>query len=103
MICHSTDPGSIHYGGDREIGEGHERICVGILGLVQREINLVEAASSLQEYRKSRQGQRPMTRTGLIRWVERIAFGKLPTFTIPDDLGTPWDNGDAVGDQAGTA
>lgn len=72
MICHSTDPNAIDYGGEKSIAAGHERECVGANTLIQVELNHLAAASSLRDYRHRH--PRGLTRSGAIHWVERICF-----------------------------
>lgn len=109
MICHATDSHAPEYGG-KEAAPGHERMCIGALVLVQREINAYErcckkslGSNSFLGYRLHG-GNRRMTQTGMLAWAERIMFAGsmlgpsrqlLPKVVEGDGIGVPWD--DAIG------
>lgn len=91
MICHSTDPDSIHYGGEKAVRPGHERHCAGALILIQTEMDALKDAPSLRAYQQAR--HKPLTRDGGAAWAWRILTVLGGTSFRVDDaeaVGLPW-------------
>lgn len=93
MICHSTDPEAINYGGTKEIKPGKEMHCVGSLVLVMAHANYLgklsdQAASSYWKKLYS------FTRHGLAAFAERMLFEKksLPDAVDTQGISVPWED-----------
>jgi hypothetical protein len=75
MVCHSTDPKNVNYGGDKPVTPGHERECVAANTLIQRELNTLATYTLFKDYRRDHPDG--LTRPGLGFWLERITFGSI--------------------------
>lgn len=95
MMCHSTDPENVEYGGDKIVAPGHERLCIGALMLVMRSMNALQARDGFTHYRQG-VGQR-MTRGAMAEWVWALAVKNTPIgLPLPASVanlagvGVPW-------------
>lgn len=89
MICHSTDPKNVEYGGDKVVKPGHERPCAGMVILVCVELETISHAATLREYSKTH--ALPMKRWAVARWYEKYLFGQLPpVLDQRAEVGLPW-------------
>jgi hypothetical protein len=89
MVCHASDPGSVDYGSTKVVPEGTEkRECAGALQLIFTEINILNGHPTIKAYGKTRKS--PMTRAGVLYWMERYIFGKPPAVMPCEDVGFPW-------------
>ncbi len=83
IICHSTDPKNVEYGGDAPIKPGHEAECGGALFLLITNMNAVAAE-------KPQPHQPPLSRTCMRQLVERHLFGGgLSVEPFEGELGVP--------------
>lgn len=82
MSCHPTDPGNPvslraqAQGYQPAPAHAERRECAGALILQQRELQLASEAPALSTYLRAR--ARGLTRVGVARLVERVAFGGTP-------------------------
>jgi hypothetical protein len=93
MICHSTDPKNIEYGGAAPVKPGHEAECGGALYLLIRNVN----AASKGEPQPI---QPPLARRCIRQLVERHLFhGGLAVIPPANetDIGVPWQTKDPEG------
>jgi hypothetical protein len=75
MVCHSSDPDNINYGGDKTIKEGVRRECGGAILLVCLHLN---EGSKLDKEQYRRKYPLGLTTRGWAYWLERYLFGQLP-------------------------
>lgn len=86
MICHSTDPRNVEYGGDAPIVPGKEAECGGALFLLVRNMNAI-AKGEPQPF------QPPLSKRCMGQLVNRYLFGGGISVQPPDreeDVGVPW-------------
>jgi hypothetical protein len=91
MVCHSTDPENVEYGGDKKVTPGHERPCAGALILLIKHVNEANDAPSVKEYQKRH--PLPMSKAGLATVVGNALFGEIPAVEDrADEVSLPWEN-----------
>lgn len=92
IVCHSTDPKNIEYGGDKEITPGHESPCAGAMILMINHVN--EASKTDMKEYKSRHSL-PLTKGGIAVMIEKALSGQLPPVEDKSsEVGLPWDKKD---------
>jgi hypothetical protein len=90
MVCHSTDPENVTYGGDKILKpDNKKQECIGLNILIQKELNILQTYKDFRQYRRDR--PHGFTRPGLAVWVERILFGSVPCGDLNSDVALPWD------------
>ncbi len=86
MICHSTDPANVEYGGEAKIKPGIENECAGALFLLIQNANAFSAGLPQPI-------QPPLTKRCMRSLLERHLFGgglSVEPPRSPDDVGVPW-------------
>lgn len=86
MICHSTDPKNVEYGGVAPIKPGHESECGGALYLLIRNMNAVAE-------QRPQPIQPALARRAIAQLISRHLFNGGLTVVPPDneaDIDVPW-------------
>lgn len=86
MICHSTDPKNVDYGGCAPVKPGKESECGGALYLMIRNVNAVGAG-------KPQPVQPPLQKRAIALLVERFFFGGGVAVEEQAEgtIGVPWE------------
>lgn len=83
MICHSTDPKNVEYGGDANVKPGHESECGGALYLLIENMNAAGKGEPEPH-------QPPLTKRCKAQLLERHLFGGGLSVEPPDgELSVP--------------
>lgn len=86
MICHSTDPKNVNYGGSAPVKPGHEAECGGALYLMIRCVNAIGKG-------QPQPITPPLAKRALAQLVERHLFNGGLEVVPPEceeDIGVPW-------------
>lgn len=96
MVCHSTDPESIEYGGTKPVPQSAKtQECGGLLILVFRHFDALGMLN--QKQYKAAYPKTYLKTLGIATWLERkisVAFGAKPVPEVaftgkPDEIGHP--------------
>lgn len=95
VVCHSTDPARVLYGGVTPVSPGTEkRQCAGALLVIFKHMNEI-SKSKPWVYKANH--PLPMKRSGIAHWVQRYLFGNLPVVEDRSaDVSLPWEKQEAA-------
>lgn len=90
IVCHSTDPNRVLYGGVTPVAPGTEKQpCAGALLVIFKHMNEI-AKTTPKEYKAKY--PLPMKREGIAHWVNQYLFGTLPTVEDRSaEVSLPWE------------
>ena len=84
MICHSTDPKNVNYGGSAPVKPGHEAECGGALYLMIQNMNAIAEG-------KPQPISPPLAKSAIAKLIERHLFnGGLRVVSFEGEVNVPW-------------
>lgn len=104
VVCHASDPDQKDYGGIAPIKLTVERRqCAGAILAVGKHVDKLNAAAktgglALQAYKDGHAA--PLTRRGMVYWIERVMSGTVPAVEDRrDEVSLPWENQPKINDK----